>query len=219
MTTEIDGVASLDLGSVERAVQALRALIAGRKLLPGEQLKQEDLSRLTQTSRGTLREALQVLAVERLVSYTRNRGYTVAKFEADEMRQLYELRDFAEQRLLESIPTTVGDDDIAVLVEINDQIKASLDQPHAILTLNDEFHLKMFELSPLQIIAEETRRWWHMSTAYRALSVTTSPDRSRIASDHDRMIDALRRGDTAGLVAIGYEHRHDSLYRIIPAIS
>ncbi|OUS92117.1 GntR family transcriptional regulator [Rhodococcus sp. NCIMB 12038] len=214
---EVVDDSQLAAGGVERAAAAVRSLIVARRLLPGEQLRQDELARRLGLSRSTLREALQALSVERMVTYTRNRGYTVARFGAEEMQQLYQLRDFSEKLLLESI-SAPSEEEFATLVELNERIRAAAEDPREVVRLNDEFHLKIFDYSPLRILAEETRRWWTMSAAYRALSVTTLQDRSLIAADHDGMLEALRIGDSDLLVQRAYKHRHASLDRIIPTI-
>lgn len=205
-------------GGVARAAQGIRSMIAERRLLPGEQLRQEELARNIGMSRGTIREALQVLNIEKLVTYHRNRGYTVARFDAGEMAQLYELRDFAERLLLESIQG-VTKEDLEPLIELNEQIRASADDAHEVVRLNDTFHALLFDLSPLHVVRDETMRWWQMSAAYRALSVAMTVNRLEIAKDHDRMLEALLSGSKEELVAHAFEHRHKSLSKILPTLS
>lgn len=62
------------------------------RLVPGQRLIEADIVRETGASRGKVREALQRLEAEGLVSIEEFRGASVKRFGADEVRQLYRAR-------------------------------------------------------------------------------------------------------------------------------
>jgi DNA-binding GntR family transcriptional regulator len=204
--------------AVQTAVDSVRGLIAARHLLPGEQLRQEELAGSLGISRATLREALKALSVEGMVAYSQNRGYTVARFGAEEMRQIYMLRELAEDFVLREIPPAPAAE-FERLTQINERMKLVIDDVDQLYRLNDEFHARIFAMSPLRILVAEIDRWWRVSIAYRVLSITVAPERTIITDDHDLMLDALQRGDAGQLVEISRRHRLTSLNRIIPMLA
>lgn len=74
----------------------LRDAIIDRRLAPGTKLNEVEVGRLFNVSRTVVREALQALAFEGLVSTERNRGAFVASPTPEDARQV-----FASRRLIE----------------------------------------------------------------------------------------------------------------------
>ena len=67
-------------------------MIFDGSIAAGEHLNESTLAAHFGTSRGPLREALQALGEQGLVSFTRNRGAFVRRLTTDEAEELYDLR-------------------------------------------------------------------------------------------------------------------------------
>lgn len=204
-------------GSVARAAADIRELILRRSLLPGEQVRQEDLAKRIGTSRGPIREALQVLAVEGIVRYERNRGYFVTRFTTAEMQQLYRIRDLLESEILAQLPA-LGPDTIDQLTEINERIRSSGSDADEVIQLNREFHELVTESSPLNLLKIELKHIGRMTLAYQSLSINALTDWELLVSDHARIIGALKAHDNELLVEISRAHRETSLKRLAPVL-
>ncbi|MEK7204107.1 MAG: GntR family transcriptional regulator, partial [candidate division NC10 bacterium] len=74
----------------------LKALIAERRMLPGERILQDRLAREMGVSRTPLVNALKRLAQERLVEWVSRRGIYVKRFTKREMARLFEVREALE---------------------------------------------------------------------------------------------------------------------------
>ncbi|MFC4944200.1 GntR family transcriptional regulator [Pseudonocardia sp. GCM10023141] len=212
-----DPVGAARGGSVAHAAFEIRGLVLRRELLPGEQLRQEDLAQRIGISRGPIREALQVLAVEGVVRYERNRGYFIARFTTDEMQQLYTIRDLLESAMLERLPIP-AESVLAELREINEQIRTGGDDLATVIELNSRFHDLMLQQSGMRILHEQLHHISRMTTAYQALSINAFTDWKLLASDHDQLIAALEAGDNDALCAAAREHRNRSLERLGPLL-
>ncbi|MFO1304492.1 MAG: FCD domain-containing protein [Burkholderiales bacterium] len=70
----------------------LERLIFDGKIRAGERINESSLAAHFQTSRGPLREALQALGEQGLVTFARNRGAYVRQIPLDEAEELYDLR-------------------------------------------------------------------------------------------------------------------------------
>lgn len=73
-------------------VDWLRERIRVGRLAPGQRLIEADIVRETHASRGRVREALQQLATEGLVTLAEFKGASVKSFTRDEIRQIYRIR-------------------------------------------------------------------------------------------------------------------------------
>jgi DNA-binding GntR family transcriptional regulator len=74
----------------------LKAMISERRLLPGERILQDHLSREMGVSRTPLVNALKRLAQEQLVEWVSRRGIYVKRFTKRQMIQLFEVREVLE---------------------------------------------------------------------------------------------------------------------------
>ncbi|OLM08965.1 Transcriptional regulator, GntR family [Pseudonocardia sp. Ae707_Ps1] len=204
-------------GAVQRAAASIRELVMKRQLVPGQQVRQEDLSQQISISRGPIREALQILQADGVVAYERNRGYFVSQFSADEMRQLYLARDLLETAVLSELgrPT---DEQLAELTAVNEGVRAAGLDVDQIMRGNDAFHSLILNLSDQRLLVAEIDRVWRMSVAYRALSVSVLNDSRVVAEEHDEMLHALRSGDGPELAELWRSHRQVSLNRLLPIL-
>ncbi|MCB2251109.1 GntR family transcriptional regulator [Pseudomonas chlororaphis] len=106
------------LSLADQITLELRADIIGGRLLPGMALVEGELVSAYNASRNTIREALHRLGQEGLARYARNKGVTVRRLGADEVRDLFQvrrtlelqaiacskpLRDYQSDRMLEAI--------------------------------------------------------------------------------------------------------------------
>jgi DNA-binding GntR family transcriptional regulator len=207
-----------DRGSlVARAAADIRSLVLRRSLLPGEQVRQEDLSAMVGISRGPIREALQILATEGVVRYERNRGYFVARFTAEEMRQLYLIRDLLESEILSGL-AALPPETIEKMRVINERIRDGGDDLQIVIGLNSQFHDLIFASSDLHILRAELHHIGRMTIAYQSLSINALTNWELLASDHDDIIDALTVQDNARLVQVCRTHRDRSLIRLSPIL-
>jgi DNA-binding GntR family transcriptional regulator len=221
MVVDISGVVATierdDEGAVGRAATAVRNLILRRQVVPGQQLRQEELAQQIGMSRGPLREALQVLAAEGVLNYVRNRGYFVTQFTADEMQQVYLVRDLLESEILARLPEASAEH-IASLRQVNAQIRDEGNDLLDVIHLNKQFHDLMTSTSRLSLLVAEIEQIGRMSIAYQALSINFLPDWGSVADDHDEMISALERAKLYELVEIARVHRGRTLALLLPVL-
>lgn len=85
--------ASLRRGTTaEELASVLREMIMTGALAPEQQLREEHLSVQFDVSRRTVRDALGILAHERIVRHYRHRGSRVVQFSEDDIHDLYGIR-------------------------------------------------------------------------------------------------------------------------------
>lgn len=75
-----------------RSVEVLRAMVLDGRLRPGDRLNEVELAAALGISRGPLREAIQRLSSEGLLTPIANRGAYVRTITAGQLREIYEVR-------------------------------------------------------------------------------------------------------------------------------
>jgi DNA-binding GntR family transcriptional regulator len=196
--------------SVAGVVDRLRSQILDRTLIPGEQIRQEEMARRLGISRVPLREALRVLSTEGLLTHRTHQGYFVARMSTDELRQIQTLLEFLETELIRTVRWP-ADEEITELRAVDTAIieAARAQDVAAISRLNRELHRQIFRLSPLDIYLGEAERFWTLSEPYRLLHVTSTD--SAVATDqHDQLIDALAARDRALCLRVLSKHRRET---------
>ena len=193
---------------VSRVVEEIRALMRSGELMPGQQVRQEQLAARLGVSRIPVREALKALESEGVLRHEPHVGYSVARLNADELRQAYLMRRALETEVLLVLPR-LGTAQLRELTELNNGIadEVGTGDVARIAALNHEFHFTMFRYSGLQMVVDEIERIWAMTEAYRSVHLYDSGARKRIVREHRSMVAALRRGDNAGLVELMDIHR------------
>src|SRR4051812_47768033 len=109
--------------SMDRAIQHLRAKVVGGELLPGEQIRQQEMAEELGVSRIPLREALNVLADQGLLLHRPNSGYFVAKRAPNELAQIRRMLQLLEDELLRSLEWP-DDETIERLKDLNARMHA-----------------------------------------------------------------------------------------------
>ncbi|WP_045879925.1 GntR family transcriptional regulator [Pseudofrankia sp. DC12] len=200
-----------ETNATAKATTALRDMVMRRRLMPGQQLRQDQLAEQLNLSRSPVREALRILETEGLVRYVVNQGYFVAEFNAAELQQIYLMRRLLEAELLRTARRP-ADDDLAALRAHNAAVTAGGEAGSIteMLVANRRFHFALLGLSPLLLVRREVVRLWHLSEAYRAGYLWIPETRDRIVAEHLAMVDALADYDLGRLVDIAEQHRNSA---------
>jgi DNA-binding GntR family transcriptional regulator len=197
--------------AVGKVVGAIRDMIIGGELLPGQQIRQENMALRLGLSRLPVREALRQLVADGLLVHERYVGYAVARLSRDDFDQVYLMRRLLETEVIRSIDVpdiTLCDE----LDELNGRIAAAGSEMDVALAraLNKDFHFAIFRLSPLGLLVTEIERIWDWAMPYQAVSLHESTGRRRVVDEHNAMVAALRKGRTDDLIQLMDSHREGS---------
>src|SRR5580692_11427614 len=92
LASELTGRLRNQVSVPDRVADALRERILHGQLAPGERVVEGKLSRLLRVGQPTVREALKTLETEGLIVRQVNRGCSVTKLSAQEIKQMFRLR-------------------------------------------------------------------------------------------------------------------------------
>jgi DNA-binding GntR family transcriptional regulator len=192
-----------------QATQALRALILGQELLPGQQIRQQEVSVRLGLSRSPVREALRTLETEGLVRHSPNVGYTVVRLTSDELSQVYLMRRALEREVLRAIrrptETEIGELERQNKVAAEAGASGSLAE---VIAANREFHFRLFQLSRLDMVRRYLEPLWALSDANRSAFLWMVEAQPHIVEEHRAMVAALRVFNVDLLVELTDGHRH-----------
>ena len=192
---------------VERCVESVRAMIFSGTLMPGQKVHQAELASELNVSRVPVREALSRLHAEGLLVHRSNAGFTVARFNRNELSEIYLMRRLLETQLLRTMP--LDQVDLSQLEETNAELRGASprDSPELYQRLNIRFHFTIFAASPLELLHAEIERLWNMSAYYRSARLFVTDDPSLLCAEHDSIIETIRSEDVDALVQVTDRHR------------
>jgi DNA-binding GntR family transcriptional regulator len=197
-------------GAMTRALQGLKTLIINGDLNPGEQIRQEEMAEQLKVSRVPLREAMNVLADQGLLHHRPHQGYFVTKRAPAERAQINRMLHLMETELMMTLRWP-DETTLASLRALNEQMRGFVKRADigGLIQANRQFHLRIFSLSPNNLILDEVRRLWSMAEPLMWSKYDRPEDRELTLVQHDSLIDALEKRDRTRCV-VELEHHRNS---------
>lgn len=190
-------------GSAQEIFEALRDDIVFGRLHPRERLIEADLVKRFGSHRAAVREALFALESAGLIDRQRNKGGSVRELDVGYIEQIYAVRELLEIAAVEAISFPVAQDRLNAVIAIqrDHELAVKDNDLSRVFQLNNAFHEALYALSDNPVLVELIEQ-----CATRVLSVRfhTYMDPgflTKVCDDHWAMIEAVRDGDSARLVA------------------
>lgn len=151
--------AKAPLPSVDAIHQRVLAAIVEHRLPPGTKLGEERLARVFGVSRTQIRQVIERLANDRIVTVVPNRGAFVSSPTVEEAREVFAARRVIEPDLIRQAVRAAKKDDIRRLrdhVALESAARAANDK-RAIVRLSGEFHQRIAEIAGNRFLAKTLR--------------------------------------------------------------
>lgn len=192
---------------VQRSLVRIRAMVLSGELLPGQKLLQTELAEALGVSRIPVREALAQLHAEGILDHRLNTGFTVGRFNTEDLAEIYLMRRLLETELIRS--TDFALIDIDRMKQTHKQLLSvdPMTGAEEFQKLNQDFHFTVFQAAPLKRVCQEVSRLWYMSGFYRAFILYVEERAAGLHTEHARMIAAVEDGDADLFVRLSDEHR------------
>jgi DNA-binding GntR family transcriptional regulator len=197
------------------AYTRVRELILSGELEPGAVINQATLARRIGISTTPLREALRRLKQQGLVELDAHRDARVAPLDAEEARDLLEVR-----RSLDPLAASLAADrrtkqDVAEMRASLEGLEALPSNPtFAQLVAHRRFHTAVYRASHNALLVEALDGLWDTADRYRrhGLQVERSPEeRAMKAREHTLLFEAIVEGDSATAQEVMEAHIQTSL--------
>jgi len=178
--------------------EGLRSMLITGALAPGSRIDQVELARRFNVSIVPIREAMVRLASVGLIEIASRRGFFVAPISADELVDLYTVREVLEEQATRIAVDRLTDADVDDLENIADAmgVAAKRKDLDRYLILNREFHFTLYRATKRRHMMQTIERMWDLSARYSHLLVHAVPDRvSQALMEIRAIIAACRRRD------------------------
>ena len=175
--------------------EQLKRMAVLYKILPGERVNELELAETFSVSRTPLREALNRLVAENLLTFVPNRGFFVRELNSQDVFDLYELRCILEVSALELAVERADVKDVKALRKFwKDVIRAAPKMPNDVLvTRDEEFHIRLAALSGNN---EVLRSLYQLNARIHFVRwVDLEKRREMVFDEHLAILDALERRD------------------------
>lgn len=183
----------------ERIYRTLRQWIIDGTLEPDERLNDAELAQYFAVSRTPVRDALQLLREQNLVTVVPSSGTFVAPIDIQDMRYVYELLNGLHSFALELCVHKITRADLARLGALNEQLLQGMEQnsAQALREADFEFHRALCQLADNpylirfsdELLLQMLRNENHFFKEY--------PDVHASYESHGRILKALVDGDLA----------------------
>ena len=199
--------------SADRAYEHLRQMIMTYQFLPGEKINERALAMQLEASRTPLREALNRLVSEGLVTVTANEGFACRPLDPKEVFDLYELRAVIESRGAKLATERARKEDIAQL----EHLLATSEYQHAELVDRDvQFHEEIARLSGNQ---ELLRTLQNINTRVYFIRWIDRVNRQQETDTaHQNIFNAMMAGEGDRAATLMYDHIYQRMEHIIDVV-
>jgi DNA-binding GntR family transcriptional regulator len=181
----------------------LRRMIMSGELEPGRLLRQDELATQLGASRTPLREALQRLAQDGLVSLGR-RGATVVAISREDLIELYEMREALETMAAREVARKITPAQTDELEELLERVQASEGEDW--VRLNREFHTRMYGITGKRQLTELIGSLSARADVYVRMLAGSMKRRMDADVEHDDILLALRANDEGAAARMVVEH-------------
>jgi DNA-binding GntR family transcriptional regulator len=183
----------------DAVVMHIRDAVINGELAPGQQLAEASLAKTLGTSRGTVREAVRVLANLGLISMSAHRSLSITVLTPQRAREIYTLRalleSFAARMAAEE--GRIGPEAMGVLDERQEALAeaARLGDVGALVEADMRLHQGLSALAGHELLLEHLAA---IHTHVRRLLIYSDlygPDFGAVVERHARLIKTVRAGD------------------------
>lgn len=190
---------------------ALRTAILTCALVPGQELREQDLAARYRVSRSPVRDALLRLEKERLVTVLPRQGYRVNPISLTDATEIFGLRLVMEPACAAAAAARPGSSDL-------EGWRAQGDRDF--IAYNRGFHAAIADLSGnarmaavAQDLVDQSDRLVRVS-----LSSPVVSDRGRLIAEHAAIIDAIQARDPAKAESLMRSHVAEARDRVLTAL-
>jgi DNA-binding GntR family transcriptional regulator len=189
-------------------VDELRRVILDGAVPPGTPIPLAEVADLFGVSHIPVRESLKTLIGEGLVTHRSNSGYSVAQLTAQELREMYIVRETLESASLTAAVANATAEDRAALVAVNDVLQQAIrdDDPVTYHRQSRQFHIALTRPSRMYRLLRMLEAAWNITEPVQSMVHVAPSDRANLHVDHCQMLEAFLAGNVEQLLTISELH-------------
>lgn len=204
----------LDVPTVSQAAyETLHRMILSGQFVPGQWIKEREITEILGISRTPVRDALRMLERERLLVSIPHRGFRIPVPTVKELHDYYELRAELEGMAARLASERATDSDIQTLNNLWESAQSSL-LAHDVTTLaerNDEFHRHLAACTDNDELVASLLRLRAGIDLYRNLSWAQKPRPAHTLQQHQHILFCVTNRNALAAQESARVHIMDSL--------
>lgn len=205
------------LATHELVAEVLREAITGGHLKANAPLLQEEIAAQLRVSHIPVREALRQLQSEGLVTYQPNRGATVSALNAEEIREIYEIRAILETAAIRRATARLSGATLAQAARILDAAEAATDGA-TWGSLDVDFHQLIYDLRDRPRLHELIAGLLRRVDRYWLTHGLMLTHRREFEQEHRALLAAIEARDAERAATLLEEHLAGASEHLIAAL-
>lgn len=191
----------------ELTLDKVRLAILSQYFKPGQRLVERNLCEELGVSRTVVREVLRHLETEGLVESTQQ-GPAVADIDADNTRQIYELRSLLEGHAAAGCAKVADAEDIAELASALNSIEQAFARKayQEVMEFTTEFYSTMFHAAGDTVAWDIVKSLNARINRLRLITISSDNRASAAPSEMRRLLTAIEKKDAAAAEKAAREH-------------
>ncbi len=192
----------------EQVVNLVRQMIVSGALEAGEKIRINELAQELDVSLTPLREALKVLAGEKLVVLMPNRGARVAPMTVEGIQELFEVIAGIESMAAELAACRISESDLAEIEEQHTKMALhhQRGETEKYFELNRKIHDLVVACSGNDTLIEIRSQLSNQAERARFMATASGLHRKVAMQDHEDLMDALRTRNASDAAIIWRRH-------------
>lgn len=193
--------------TTQRIAESITTAIVERRLMPGTKLAEQQIADIFKVSRTLVRQALNQLSRDHLVTLEPARGAFVATPSVEEARQVFEVRKMVEGALVKRLCAVVTDAQVAQLREHLHHEAAAVARTDVTgrTRLLADFHVVLARLLGNEVLAQLLADLLSRCSLI-ALMYQSAHSAEHSAEEHVAIVDAIERRDARAAVKLMDAH-------------
>ena len=191
----------------EIATEAIKEAVLQGTYKPGTRLIPAQLEKELNLGRVAIREALRELTGSGLVVSVPNKGAIVAKaVDAEEMRELFEIRYDLEGKACELAAARISDEQLSKLELLNNDLAGYQEDPREFFLLNRKFHLDFYSASGWDFLCHIITQLFDRVLVFRSIYPINQEAIPGYVDDHAELLAVARNRDAARAKQVMIRH-------------
>lgn len=198
----------------EEVVIILRKRILSGEIKPGERIKELEISKELNISRGPVREALRQIEQEGLVTYSPNKGCTVKTISPGSMAEAYLIRSTLEILAVKIYSGKMKKATILKLEKLAEDIgkMAEKNDLNGIVEVDEEFHSLIVREAEVELLFNIWKDFeGSNAAAYFTMERSNLMPNKYLERNHRMIIDVFKEGDLGKICRVIQKH-----YMVVP---
>lgn len=200
----------------DRAYDRIKSMILQGELLPGAQIREENLAETCGVSRTPVRDALRRLESQAFIRRSESQRSFVAEWSLDDIADAFELRVMLEGRAARRAAERIDQAALKQLQDCNKMIFKAVAQAPAdiqgFLEANREFHAIILEVAASRRLSSLLSALIEQPVVWRTAHHYGREALLRSHSEHEELLAAFARRDGAWAEAVMSAHIHRAFH-------